>query len=286
MLILLGLHKNLKTGRKRRKRRERLNVHFFCTTPYLGLLWGTCPSHLPHLQLLMLNYKLRLIQKSKQTGYKAHSAVCLSLHEELQLGVSCHSLEAAVLGVSQEHQSFQKWKSLSSVFYLFLFFCSSGIFFWKQYRDLKVITGLWTASVPQYLPCKHKGLCSILSTKQLQPAQSPFPTPATKCRLFQSCFKMAEIKFLYTLSQYQKSDNGKLMVFDFLSRIFYELLHILLLWTANFELAGSVGQHFLPSWHELDPRTHMVEEKPILASFPLSYTYTCMYVHSHTKCKK
>lgn len=144
LLIVLGLHKNLKTGRKRRKRRERLNVRFFCITPYLGFLWGTCPSHLPHLQLLMLNYKLRLIQKSKQTGYKAHSAACLSLHEGLQLGVSCHSPEA-VLRVSQEHQSFQKWKSWSSVFYLFCSFCSSGIFFWRQYHDLKVIIGLWTA---------------------------------------------------------------------------------------------------------------------------------------------
>lgn len=233
----------------------------------------------------MLNYKLRLIQKSKQTGYKAHSAVCLSLHEELQLGVSCHSPEAAVLGVSQEHQSFQKWKSLSSVFYLFLFFCSSGIFFWKQYRDLKVIIGLWTAQYHSICLANTRDCAQFPAPNSYNQHNHPL-TPATKCCLFQSCFKMAEIKFLYTLSQYQKSDNGKLMVFDLLSRIFYELLHILLLWTANFELAGSVGQHFLPSWHELDPRTHMVEEKPILASFPLFYTCTCMYVHSHTKCKK
>lgn len=141
------------------------------------------------------------------------------------------------------------------VFCLLLIF--GFLFFWYLLLEtipwFKSHNRALDSSVPQYLPSKHKGLCSVLSTKQLQPAQSPFPTPATKCHLFQSCFKIAEIKFLYTLSQYEKSDNGKLMVFDFLSRIFYELLHILLLWTANFELAGSVGQHFLASWHELDP---------------------------------
>lgn len=142
LLILLGFHENLKA---RRKRRGRPNVHCFCTTPYLGFLWGTCPSHLTHLQLLMLHCKLRLKQKSKQTGDKAQSAACLSLHEGLQIGVSCHSPETSVLGVSPEHQSLPKWKSLSSVFYFFWFFCSSGIFFWKQYHDLKVITGLGTA---------------------------------------------------------------------------------------------------------------------------------------------
>lgn len=151
----------------------------------------------------MLHCNLRLIQKSKQTGYKAHSATCLS-PQGLQIGVSCHSPETAVLGVSLAHQSFQKWKSLSSVFYLFWFFCSSGIFFWKQYHDLKVITGLPTAQ--DFNICqanKRVCLCLILSTKQLQPAQSPLPAPGTKGHLFQPCFKMAENQFLYILSQYQ-----------------------------------------------------------------------------------
>lgn len=172
---------------------------------------------------------------------------------------------------------------MSSVFYFFWFFCSSGIFFWKQYHDLKVITGLGTAqhyntSLANTTACaQFSAPNSYNQWNHLFQLQEPNVTSSSHVSRGQrTSFSIPSVNIsrviMESLWYVTACQEFSMNCFTF---CFYEQIILQARW-----LSGST---FLTETHgiSLIPGTHVVEEEPIPASCTLTYICTCTYMHAH-----